>query len=354
MTIFRNEIRTGLLVVSTVVGLVGLLIYLGSPGVFVAQKTFRIYFDNASGLEPGAPVLLAGRKIGQVTVLHSPVPEKERPEPKLEAMVEIQVAKSSHIFKEVQARMTLPSMLGKPVIDFTSGEESSGLAEENTAFIGDRQPGLSDAVPTILKKLDPVLAKLTDTLGSLQKTSDNLSHLTEDGADMPKALAEFRKFGTHLNELSGPDSSLRRSLANLEKMTGEDGKFAETLDNISTLTGPDSDLAKAMTHAEKFTSGLANNEDIDAALRNIRLAVQNLDRQISRLGDKFSSVAGNLTQASDTVKRQPWRLIWPTTKKYPEEEAASAIAAKKTPPSSQPAASSTSRRPLFKRNNSGE
>jgi hypothetical protein len=26
-----------------------------------------------------------------------------------------------------------------------------------------------------------------------------------------------------------------------------------------------------------------------------------------------------LEQASDTVKRQPWRLIWPTTKKYPAE-----------------------------------
>jgi hypothetical protein len=27
-------------------------------------------------------------------------------------------------------------------------------------------------------------------------------------------------------------------------------------------------------------------------------------------------VALNLEQASDTVKRQPWRLIWPSTKKY--------------------------------------
>ena len=124
MTIFRNEIRTGLLVVSTLAGLVGLLIHLGAPGVFVAQKSFRIYFDNASGLEPGAPVLLAGRKIGQVIELHSPVPEKERPDPKMETMVEIQVDKSSRIFTKVKARMTLPSMLGKPVIDFTTGEEA--------------------------------------------------------------------------------------------------------------------------------------------------------------------------------------------------------------------------------------
>ncbi|MES2597295.1 MAG: MlaD family protein [Verrucomicrobiota bacterium] len=360
MTIFRNEIRTGLLVTITLTALVGVLIYLGAPGVFVAQKSFRIYFDNAAGLEPGAPVLLAGRKIGQITLLHSPVPEKERPKPELEAMIEVQVEKSSRIFTKVQARMTLPSMLGKPVIDFTSGQEASGLAPEGTAFIGERQPGLADAVPTILKKLDPTLAKVTETLGSLQKTSDNLSKLTEKDADIAKALAEYRKFGVHLNELSGPDSSLRRSLANIEKMTGEEGKLSDALDNIGTLTGPDSDLAKAMANAEKFTDGLANNKDINATMRNMREATENLDTQISRLGGKFSSIAGNLDQASHTVKHQPWRLIWPTTKKYPGESGTSSSSAplvlKKSGTSPATAATTSpappARKPWFKRSSS--
>ena len=56
MNILRNEIRTGLLVVLSLAALVALLLYLGSPGVFVSQKTFYIYFDNAAGLEPGAPL----------------------------------------------------------------------------------------------------------------------------------------------------------------------------------------------------------------------------------------------------------------------------------------------------------
>ena len=349
MTIFRNEIRTGLLVVSTLVGLVGLMIYLGAPGVFVAQKTFRIYFDNASGLEPGAPVLLAGRRIGMVTELHSPVPEQERPDPKMETMVEIQVDKSAKIFTKVKARMTLPSMLGKPVIDFTTGEEASGLAPENTAFIGERQPGLSDAVPTILEKLDPVLAKLTATLGSLQKTADNLTQLTEEGSDMPKALAEFKKFGVHLNELSGADSSLRRSLANIEKMTGDEGKLAGVLDHLSAITGPESDFAKALANAEKFTSDLANSGDVEAALKSMRQATQNIDRQVTRLGGELHSAAGNLSQATDTVKRQPWRLIWPTTKKYPEENSSPGpLAAKKNPSPVTAAPAAPARKPLFR------
>ena len=320
MTIFRNEIRTGLLVVLTLGALVALLLYLGAPGVFVPQKTFRIYFDNAAGLEPGAPVLLAGRKIGQVAMLHSPVSEKDRPDPKLETLVEVHVDKSAKIFIKVKAQMTLPSMLGKPVIDFTSGEEASGLAADGAEFIGNRQPGLSDAVPAVLEKIDPMLAKATATFDSLQKTADNLTGLTKEGSDLPAAFAEFKKFGIHLNELSGPDASLRHSLKNLETLTGDDGKIAKAFDHIGDITGPGSDLTKTLANTEKFTADLAANKDIKVTLGNFRRASENMDRQLTQLGGKLSRIADNLESASDTVKHQPWRLVWPSTKKYKEEE----------------------------------
>ena len=316
MNILRNEIRTGLLVVLSLAVLVAVLLYLGSPGVFVPQKTFRIYFDNAAGLEPGAPVLLAGRKIGQVRTLYSPVAEKERPSPKMETLVEVQVARSAQIFRKVKALMTQPSLLGKPVIDFTTGEEASGLAPDGASFLGERPGGLADAVPTILEKLDPALTKATATLESLQKTADNLTRITGEGSDLPVALAEFRKFGANLNELSGPEGSLRRSLHNVEVMTGDDGKLGHALDHIAAITAPGSDLAKTLANAEKFTANLSSNKDIEITLRNFRHASENLDRQLGLLGVRFSGIASNLEQASDTVKRQPWRLIWPSTKNY--------------------------------------
>lgn len=320
MTIFRNEIRTGLLVVVTLASLVCLLLYLGAPGVFVEQKKFRIYLDNASSLSPGAPVLLAGRRIGQVVELHSPVPDKERPAPNLETQVDVQVDKSAKIFNKVKARMTLPSLLGKPVIDFTSGQESSGLAPENTAFVGERDPGLADAVPTLLEKLDPVLKKATDTFDGLQKTADNLNKLTKDNSDLPKALEEFKKFTTHLNEVISPNGALRGSLENIKHLTGDDGKLAVAFDQIAKMTGPDSDLAKTLAHAEHFTGRLDDNKDLAATLHNLRTATENLNRQFKQLTGKLSATAENLEEGSDTLKHQPWRLIWPSTKEYPEDK----------------------------------
>ncbi len=322
MNIRRQEIRTGLLVVLSLVALVGVVLYLGAPGVFVPQHTFRIYFDNAAGMKQGASVLLSGRKVGQVSQIFSPVPEAERPAEKYEVLIEVKVRATAKIYNKVRVQMVQTSLLGETVIDFNNGREAQGLAQEGAYFEGERARGLTDAVPQILEKIDPVMSKLTDTLGTLQTTSDNLTKLTAPDADLSKSFTELKQFGVHLNELSGPDSSLRKSLANVEALTGDGGKLDLTLSNLQDATGPDSALVKTLNNAEKFTSSLANNKDIDRTLGNFRRASENLNGVVRDLGPQFTAIGHNLEQASATVKHQPWRLIWPTTKKYPEDRLA--------------------------------
>jgi len=316
MNILRNEIRTGLLVVITLVALVAALLYLGAPGFFSPQKQFRIHFNNAAGIKQGAQVMLAGRKIGQVGALYSPIPEKERPRPELEAIVEVQVAASAKIYKKVTVQMVQPRILGESVIDFTLGEEASGLAENGATFIGVRPPGVADVVPAVLEKIDPVLTKATATLDALEKTSANLTRITAEGSDFPAALTEFRKFGANLNELSGPGGSLRRSLDHVEALTGEKGKLYQSLDRFSALLGPEGSLSKTLANSENFTGSLASNEDIKVTLHNFRRASENLEGTLNQLRFQFTQVGENLQQATDTVKHQPWRLIWPSTKQY--------------------------------------
>jgi ABC-type transporter Mla subunit MlaD len=110
-------------------------------------------------------------------------------------------------------------------------------------------------------------------------------------------------------------------LLNVEGMTGEDGKLNQTLGHLEELTNPDGPLSKTLKNAEKFTAELSRNQDIYATLRNLKMGSAKLDTTLGELGGKFSIIGTNLEQASDTVKRQPWRLIWPSTKKYPEAAA---------------------------------
>ncbi len=79
MQIHKNETATGLLVIVSALILFGVLVVLGAPGLIKPLNTYRIYYDNAGGIRPGAPVLLAGREIGKVTKMESPIALANRP-----------------------------------------------------------------------------------------------------------------------------------------------------------------------------------------------------------------------------------------------------------------------------------
>src|SRR5437588_7340244 len=303
MRLQRNEIMTGLLVIGTIAVVAFLLVLLGAPGLFRPLVTYKIYFDNAAAIKQGAPVMLAGRKIGQVQKLFSPVSREEDkraqeaaaaihpPEPnasptpsdgkpKFEARVDVQVDKNALVYRDARARLMQLGLLGDMAIDMTQGTDSSGRAHDGEMFAGERTPDLGEAAPKMLEVIKPVAAEATNTMKDLQQTAQNLNRLTDENSELTLALGQFKTFGEHLVDLTAPDSSLSHSLTNIEK--------------IST--------------------NLTENDNIEVTLRNLRNSSEKLKVATTELGP----AGENIKQFSETIKTQPWRLIWPTTKKYAE------------------------------------
>ena len=258
--------------------------------------------------------MLAGRKIGQVGKLYSPVtPAEEKqaqqaaaamhppepgaspsPPPRFEARVDVQVDKNAKLYRDARAQMIQLGLLGDMAIDFTQGTQASGRAKNGESFAGERTPDLGEAAAKMLEVIKPVAAEATDTMKDLQQTADNLNHLTDQNSELNLALAQFKTFGEHLSDLSAPDSALSHSLSNIEK--------------IST--------------------SLTDNDNIEVTLRNLRNSSEKLKLAVSDLGP----AGENIKQFSETVKTQPWRLIWPTTVKHPEASPTPAIARERTIP----------------------
>src|SRR5436309_1480541 len=305
MQLQRNEIMTGLLVIGTIAVVAFLLVLLGAPGLFRPLVTYKIYFDNAAGIKQGAPVMLAGRKIGQVQKLYSPVsPEEEKraqdadaaihppppnasasptPTPgkaRFEVRVDVQVDKKARVYRDAKARLMQLGLLGDMAIDITQGTEASGRAKDGEMFTGERTPDLGEAAAQMLEVIKPVAAEATNTMKDLQQTAQNLNRLTDENSELTLALGQFKIFGEHLVDLTAPDSALSHSLTNIEK--------------IST--------------------SLTENDNIDMTLRNLRTSSEKLKIAVTDLGP----AGENIKQFSETIKTQPWRLIWPTTKKYAE------------------------------------
>src|SRR5437773_7019161 len=247
--------------------------------------------------------MLAGRKIGQVQKLFSPVSPKEEksaqeadaaihpPEPnfsptpaetkpRFEVRVDVQVDKSARVYRDVRSPLTQLGLLGDMAIDITQETEGSGRAKDGDMFAGERTPDLGEAAAKMLEVIKPVATEATNTMKDLQQTAQNLNRLTDENSELTLALAQFKTFATHLVDITAPDSALSHSLTNIEK--------------IST--------------------SLTENDNIKVTLQNLRSSSEKLKVATTEL----EPAGQNIKQFSETIKTQPWRLIWPSTKKYAE------------------------------------
>ena len=135
MQLQRNEIMTGLLVIGTIAVVAFLLVLLGAPGLFRPLVTYKIYFDNAAGLKQGAPVMLAGRKIGQVQKLFSPVsPQEEK---------EAEQAETAIHPPEANATPIPSATPGKQRFEERQPQHGAGTAEHRAAAEDERHARLS-------------------------------------------------------------------------------------------------------------------------------------------------------------------------------------------------------------------
>ena len=313
MQLQRNEILTGLLVLATIAVLTGILILLGAPGLFRPLVTYRIYMDNAAGIKQGAPVLLAGRKIGQVDKLYSPVSKEDAAraeaaaaalhggepsptpadKPKYEARIDVKVDRNALVYKDAKTRLITLGLLGEVAIDITQGNDSSGRASDGEIFAGERVPDFGESISKMLDIVKPVAAEATNTLKELQTTAQNLSRITDENSQLNMGLAQFRTF----------------------------------VENLTSLTARDSSLSIALANIEKISTDLSSNDNIKITLQNFRESSDKLRgvlNDLNQLGPDLKASGTNIKELTETVKSQPWRLIWPSTKKYPQEEAAAA------------------------------
>jgi ABC-type transporter Mla subunit MlaD len=326
MQLQKNEIMTGLLVVGTVAALVFVLVLLGAPGLFRPLVTYKIYVDNAAGIKQGAVVMLAGRKIGQVQKLFSPVSREEErraeeaaaafappeatPTPsaspnkrKFQARIDVQVDRNAVVYRDAQTRLMSLGLLGDMAIDITQGTEGAGRARDGDMFAGERNPDIGEAAAKMLEVIKPVAAEATNTMKDLQQTAQNLNHITDENSELNQALGQVKLFGEHIADMTAPDSALSQSLNNIEKIS----------------------------------NSLTENDNIKITLQNLRTSSEKLKTTVSDLGP----TGQNIKEFSETIKSQPWRLIYPTTKKYPEKASTPTEATITVRKSAKPKASAT-------------
>ncbi len=248
---------------------------------------------------------------------HAQRPVSNRP--KYEVRIDVRVDKDAGVYKDAQARLITLGLLGETAIDFTAGNETSGRAEDGQTFAGDRVPDFGESIARMLEIVQPVAIEAQATLKELQTTAQNLSRITDEQSQLNMTLVQMRTFAENLTNMTASNSPLQLALKNVETIT---------------------------TNVDKLTTDLSSNDNISVTLQNFRDSSNKLKSLMNDLGPDLKATGANVKDLTETVKTQPWRLVWPSTKKYPEDQPAASdtITVRKTTRAQRPTPSPTPRR----------
>jgi phospholipid/cholesterol/gamma-HCH transport system substrate-binding protein len=195
MAKFTNEIKTGIVVIVTVVLLGIIVAMVGDYHLFDKGYTVDVIFDYINGVDENAPVRLAGVDVGQVKDVKLHYSDKTQVQLKLYLMPWAKIRTDSKIYS------TSLGLMGEKYIEITPGSEGSPFVRPGSTLIGQnpiRIEDLLEAAENIADNIDKTLVdvrKLTKNINSavgenkpkldsifdnLEVSSENLKEFTED------------------------------------------------------------------------------------------------------------------------------------------------------------------------------
>lgn len=300
-----KEVKTGFVVIVTLVAFYALYNFLKGKNLFSSGETYYIKYENVSGLTPSKPVTVNGLKIGRIEEIQ--IMDKERP---LYFIVAIKLDRHIDFSQKTKAEIWEPGLMSGPeirlLLDYTgpkaeSGDTLQGTIKSNMTDILTKELG-----PT-KNKLDSLLVTANTTLGSVDKVLDeeNRQTLKEVLRNLDATLVSIGKTSQSLTRTSDGanqliadnNAQLKSTLASAEQAMA---KFSLVADKMNNL-----ELEKIITNFEQASAKLnATLDEINSGKGTMGALIN--DRE---LYDNLTKTSKTLDELLFDLKENPNRYV---------------------------------------------
>jgi phospholipid/cholesterol/gamma-HCH transport system substrate-binding protein len=304
----KEQALVGLFVIIVILLLVS-TVFLMSGRMSGGEVTYRTYFKNAGGLEPGSQVRYAGGPpVGHVDKVIADPHDATRME------VDFAIKPDVPVKTDSLAEITSVSPLGDNFLGIRPGTNAARKAPPGSTLKSIEYTSFSD-LAAMVGQIGPGATQLIDNLNGrtaqLQTTLDRVNDLLSDRnrANLSAALGnvngmlaedrpELHSTLTHVNESSAKLSPL---IDDFRKTSAQASDTLAHLDATISEDRPDlhksiEELRKSLASAQDLTDQLnhtlnANSENLDEIFDSLRVATENLD------------------EFTDTIKTRPYTLL---------------------------------------------
>ncbi len=254
-----KEIKTAILVISSILLFIWGYSFLKGRDLFVDYKTFYVQYDNCEGLAPSAPVTLNGFVIGKVNGL-----KLDNQTAKI--VVEMQIKSDFPISKTSIAQLYAPSPIGGKQIAIIPDTKNPTQAVEKDFLVASQKAGLTDELSQQLTPLKVKIEKLLDNanimLANVNDVLDEKSkaNLKNSLANLNETLAQFSIASKNVNGLLADNKTkLNNTFANAEKMTKNFAVLSDSLTKINIGKTAKS-LEKTLANVDKIMANLQSGK----------------------------------------------------------------------------------------------
>ena len=330
------EVKVGILILVSLGILSAFILVMGGISF---QKTYTVYvdFDNPGGLQSGAPVRIAGVKVGDVEELAfmgGIVDPKVNRRVLVRAKLKVQEKVRTTIHDDADFYVTTQGVLGEQFLQIDPGSPNRPVLAENAIVKGIDPPRLDlflakayellDTTVTgiknnrellsdmavnadgLLKNLNGVLGdnrdRINRTVENLEKLSDNANQLTIDAkkrVDDPRidrTISNIDAISTDIRRDSGPMlKDAREALANANRATEVVGSPEQAAKLKKSLQ----DLAELATRANATA---ADAQEIVAHIKKGEGTVGALVMD--------EEVYDDVQEMLRDLKHNPWKFLW--------------------------------------------
>ena len=322
----NENIKVGIMTLVTTLLLIFMIFKIGDLSIGEKGYNFTIAFYNVNGLNKGAPVRIAGVRIGKVTRIHLEddlvyvnchIDEKSRKIRRncVFSILGDGLMGDKHVEITISRDFTAPYIEDSEVVTGTNLttldnlidqgnivlQKIQDLADSANDIIGD--PDLKEDTRTIFRNARNASDNINEVTVSVRNKSDRivenldklLNNVTEEvdrnRQDIKKIIENFRKISNNIEDISGGSKKdLKAIIANLRKTT-------DKLDDmISKLNENDKLTADVRATMDSLKDASENAKEITKEVKEI-IVDKDIRKQISTTLDD----AHKLAQAVDNV-----------------------------------------------------
>jgi phospholipid/cholesterol/gamma-HCH transport system substrate-binding protein len=331
------EVKVGVLILVSLGILAAFVLVMGGLNF---EKTYTLFvdFDNPGGLQAGAPVRIAGVKVGKVkdlAFLGGQVDPKTGRRTLVRAQLAVEQRVKEAIRDDAEFYVTTQGVLGEQFLAIEPGSAVRPVLAENAVVKGIDPP-----------RLDLFLAKAYDlldtTVTGIRNNKELISDIAVNTAGLLKGLNETLKDNrpridrivANVEQLSAESSTL---VSEAKKQYVDNPKIQRTIDNVDRLTtelqtdtGPlMKDAREAMANvsrvaatvgdpeqATKLKKALADISELAARANSTAADAQQIVAHIKKGEGTVGalvmdeSVYDDVQEMVRDLKHNPWKFLW--------------------------------------------